>query len=64
MSDVGNAIPLSKINGKMRKILVPGILHNVSREQLWMRIPLQTKKSTFFFFKYVFNISFKQTFAN
>lgn len=41
MSYVGNAVLLSEINGKMREILVPGILHDVSREELLMRILLQ-----------------------
>lgn len=69
MSHVGNAVPLSEINGKMREILVPGILHDVSREQLLMRILLQ-KQNMFYIYKkkiinlHIFSISSMLAFAN
>lgn len=41
VSDVGNAVPLSVVDGKVREELVPGILHDVPREQLGAGIFLQ-----------------------
>lgn len=41
VSDVGNAVPLSVVDGEVREELVPGILHDVPREQLGAGIFLQ-----------------------
>lgn len=65
VSYVGDAVPLSKINGKMREILIPGILYDVSRQQIVMRIFLQRKKygiflkkqNCFFFSCCCFNVT-------
>lgn len=44
VSDVGNAVPLSVVDGEVREELVPGILHDVPREQLGAGIFLQRHK--------------------
>lgn len=47
MSDVWNSVPFSIVHSEMREVFVPGILHNVPREQLWVGIFLyKNKKQT------------------
>lgn len=44
VSHVGDAVLLPEINGEVGEELVPGILHDVSREQVLMRILLKKDK--------------------